>query len=303
MKKIWEYSVNENIESMSIAENKERVVLSINKKIYCFDFKGNKIWENNINKKARVLTIPDGRITIAIPIGPLFYMNTIIYFNENGKSLWKYKTSFGYPITDIDIDKYGENIFVGVYDSIVKLNKNGETIIKKRFSTWKQLTNIHSVSVSGNGEFFVTVAQSTFISDESYIILFDKNGNELFKQKAERKISPYKAFFSNNSQYIVVRGAVSLGLNEGLLYLLDLKGNLLWKHSFDFVPRNIDISEDGEFILAKRNEKIYLFNNKGELLNEFNIKDCKEIYLSKNGNRIFGCSVSKFWCYEIRGEG
>lgn len=299
MKKIWEHSVNENIESMSIAENKERVVLSTNKKICCFDFKGNKIWENKFNKKAKILTIPDGRIIIAIPVGLLFYMNTIVYFNENGKLLWKYKTPFGYRITDADTDKCGKNILVGVYDSIVQLNENGEIVMKRKFSNWKQLTTIHSVSVSGDGNFFIILTESTVVSYQSEIILFDKNGNELFRKRSEKNNSPYEIVFSNNSKYIAVRGAIGLGLNKGFLSLFDLRGNLLWKHSFDFVPREIDISENGEYIIAKREEDIFLFNIKGELLNEFKIENCKEVYSSKNGDKIFGCSDNKFWCYKI----
>lgn len=279
MKKLWDYSLDKKIDSISISENKERILLSLNKKVYSFDFNKNKIWEYKIKKKARVITSSNGFNTIIIPIGPLSYMKSFFYVNDKGALLWKYKSPFGYMILDVDMDAMGEKIIANVYDTVICLNKLGEVVWEKKMGSWKQVSNMQNVSISGNGQFIAAIGQY-------HVIVFDKDSNEIFRHKINNNVSPYQATFSNNNQYIIVRACIGLGLTKGLVYLLDINGNLLWQYPFNFVPKDVNISTNSKYILVKRVDDIYLLNIKGKLLNKLNIKNCKEIYLSNDGKKL-----------------
>jgi hypothetical protein len=289
LRKIWEYDSNSIIDDISFLETNEKIFISSNKKIFCFNFKNRKLWDFELKKKAEIITALHGDKLIIIPKGIFEHQKEILYFNTNGKLLWTFKLPLGYHVVGIDISPTGKKIVVGMNDKFIVLDNKGKSLWERQFSNWKEKSNVESVSISKNNKYFVVVANYS-------IIAFDLVGNKLFENKIKKWRDPYEVKISNNGNII---SRVGYGLLNGGLYYLNINGEILWNYDLNSIPDKIDISNNGDYIICSMNGTIYIFNNKGELINQFTIRNPKVLHFSENENKIYGATEKSYFHYDI----
>lgn len=293
MKIIKEYGFEDNIFSFAVSDRRKDIILSTEKgEIVCMDINGKVKWNSKLNKRALLLTANRGDNTIAVPVGPLSHMKSIYCYDNCGVLTWKFKTPFGYMIFDVDMDDFGNKTIVGAYDTLICVDNTGKIVWKEKQSNWKQVRNIIDVSISADGNLIVAVCGY-------HIIVLDDNRKKLLQHRNKKNISPYQTKISNDGRFIVVRGAIGLGITKGLIYSIGFEGNLLWERQFSFVPESINLSTNKKYIIAKHSDDLYFFDKEGKSLGNINIKNCKMASLSTEGSTLYSITENKLYCYDI----
>jgi hypothetical protein len=91
---------------------------------------------------------------------------------------------------------------------------------------------------------------------------------------------------SNGAELIVIGGVI--GENNGIIYLFDRSGRLLWKYANPEPFSSVAISDDGNFIVAGSDDnQTYFFDRRGLLLWRYSAdKKIRCVEISEDGNML-----------------
>lgn len=198
-------------------------------------------------------------------------------FNERGEWLWKLKRTqeYDYPLPSFYIsDKDGSVVMSdapqGVlyfYDSNGELRKKVDLFVGDK---WNNERNV-SCSFSSNGNYFIVNALKSYGSSpeesESYIILFDDTGGEIWRKRLKEKISA-NVGISPSGDYIIASGytvSEKLDIESRSTFLLNKDGETIYRYPWLF--RQAVFSSDDRFIaLGEKNRARLIKIQTGEIL-------------------------------------
>jgi hypothetical protein len=191
-------------------------------------------------------------------------------------------------IRDVNIYGYGDNlrlptagkwvlIDAHLYDdgAIELYDKEGR---KKKIEVCKaedEVAGMGEFSFTKDGKYFVTTAMSGgSVWDNSYLLLYDENGNEIWRKILKNAVDYFydSITISPMGRYISVIFRIATKEKfEDYLELFDNKGNLLWKKQVIPGEYYLKFSKNEKYIVANNtNNNLYLFDVKsGELLWEY----------------------------------
>lgn len=198
-------------------------------------------------------------------------------FNDKGKRLWELPITWGYddPLPGFYIsDKDGSLVLSdnseGVlyfYDSSGELRKKVDLFVGDKWNNERSI----SCSFSSNGNYFIVNALKSYGSSpeesESYIILFDSTGGEIWRKRLKEKIGA-NVELSSSGNYIVASGykvSKELGIESKSTFLLNKDGETIYRYPWLF--RQAVFSSDDRFIaLGEKNRARLIKIQTGEIL-------------------------------------
>ena len=252
----WSYKTDDCVNSIAISSDGNYIVAGGDDyRVYFFDKSGNLLWYYWVYDYVSSVDISaDGKYIVVGCEDEYTYDEydyTIYLFDKNGNLLWGYKTKDSVNVVKITPD--GEYIIAGDDSGYYYFfNKNGELIWKYNTGT---SSDIASVAISSNG-------QRVIGECNGYLWYFDKctSFGTVTLSWVYQEDSINKVGMSSDGEIVVATG-------DHKVYIFDKYGNV--KHSCDtddwVVP--IEISSDGEYIVAGGgSNKIYFIDKNGKLL-------------------------------------
>jgi WD40 repeat protein len=269
---LWKYKVNGSVFGVSVSSDGSYVVAgSGDGNVYFFDKDGNLLWRYNTSDYAVWETsVSANGDYIAASSG--VWGRRVHFLNRSGDLVWKYWTRS--HARDISISSNGSYIVAGsdfdYFGNIHFLDNSGRW--QKKYKT---SGDVVSVSVSSDGS-YIAVG-----SDDGNISLLDMNGSVLWRSvltSPARKIS----IFSDGSLASVTNDGIFLYDRSGnLISLWEYKTNA---HIFNYLSNPFE----GNFMVAgSYRDNLYLMDNSGKILWRYR-SDSKisDVDLSSNGNHI-----------------
>lgn len=102
------------------------------------------------------------------------------------------------------------------------------------------------------------------------VVLFAEDSKVILQSKIEQRVSGVAVSLCSNYIAVGTESVKKQNLNP-LVYLFDIRGNMLWKYELQDGPgidTSLCVSRNGEYVAAADNWRkcVYFFNKKGELL-------------------------------------
>lgn len=150
------------------------------------------------------------------------------------------------------------------------------------------ITDDGSMIVGGSGDF--------------YLYAFNRTGGILWK---------YKTHGAVNDVSITPKGdriaATSFVTPDSAIYLLDSRGNLLWKKSLENLSKGVDLAYDGSAVaVGLANNKIKVLDRNGALLWGYETRSSPwgvwDVALKRDGGLVAGSDDTYFYVLSPKGE-
>ena len=237
---IWKEPVSDRLESVSISGNGSRIVVCTSyKDVLLFDGDGNLLWEKGLTTSSLydVDISADGRYIV---LGG--YNNVTYVYDNMGVQVWNF--TLGDWVRSVSISSDGEYVAAGSWDDFVYLFNGDGELLWKFNTTWA----VYAVSVSPEGDF---VAAGNSYGNVSF---FDNSGNRLWQTAVGDSDG---ISVSANGEYIAVAERYS-----DRITLLNKTGAILWEWQAADDVNNVDISDDGCYVVAgSSDEHVYFLEN------------------------------------------
>jgi len=237
---IWDESVSDRLESVSISGNGSRIVVGTSyKDVLLFDGDGELLWEKELTTRSLydVDMSADGRYIV---LGG--YDNVTYLYDNMGVQVWNF--TLGYWVESVSISSDGEYVAAGSWDDFVYLFNGDGELLWKFNTTWA----VYAVSVSPEGNF---VAAGNSYGNVSF---FDNSGNRLWQTAVGDSDG---ISVSANGEYIAVAERYS-----DKITLLNKTGAILWEWQAADYVNDVDISDDGRYVVAgSSDEHVYFLEN------------------------------------------
>jgi len=194
---------------------------------------------------------------------------------------WKYKASD--IIYNVSISKDGERVAASSRDGSIYLF-DGKGNLLNEYGIGQDIT---AISLSGNGLYLVAKSRDLFY-------LFGENLKFLGKYKMKDWIEDI--CLSEEGEFI------ACATRDNYLYLLNNKGELLWKYRLLNRPRAVAIDASGQFVAVASKGFISFLDSQGRLVSKYETdEEIKSIALSDSGENIMGASQN--WLYFLSKDG
>lgn len=184
---------------------------------------------------------------------------------------------------NVSISKDGKKVAASSRDgSIYLFDGKGNLLNECRIGH-----DITAISLSGNGLYLVAKARDLFY-------LFGEELRFLGKYKMKDWIEDI--CLSEEGQFI------ACATRDNYLYLINNKGELLWKYRLLNRPKAVAIDASGQFVAVGSKGYIYFLDGQGRLLSKYETdEEIKSIALSDSGENIIGASQN--WLYFLGKDG
>jgi len=184
---------------------------------------------------------------------------------------------------NVSISKDGKRVAASSRDGSIYLFDGKGNLLNKYIIEH----DITAISLSGNGLYLVAKSRDLFY-------LFGKDLNLLGKYKMKDWIEDI--CLSEEGQFI------SCATRDNYLYLLNNKGELLWKYRVVNRPKAVAIDASGQFVAVGSKGYIYFLDGQGRLVGKYETdEEIKNIALSDSGENIIGASQN--WLYFLTKDG
>jgi tetratricopeptide (TPR) repeat protein len=197
------------------------------------------------------------------------------------------KISWNYRAPDIlyniSISKDGKRVSASSRDgSIYLLDGRGNLLNKYTIGH-----DITALSLSGDGLYLVAKTRDLlYLFGEDLKLL----GNYKMKDWIE------DICLSEEGKFIACAS------RDNYLYLLNNKGEILWKYRVAYRPKAVAIDASGEFVAAGSEGYIYFLDGQGRLVSKYETdEEIKSIALNDSGENIVGASQN--WLYFLSKDG
>jgi len=194
---------------------------------------------------------------------------------------WNYKAPD--ILYNVSISKDGKRVAASSRDgSIYLFDEKGNLLNKYGIGH-----DITAISLSGNGLYLVAKSRDLFY-------LFGENLKFLGKYKMKDWIEDI--CLSEEGQFIACAS------RDNYLYLLNNKGELLWKYRLLNRPKAVAIDASGQFVAVGSKGYISFLDSQGRLVGKYETdEEIKSIALSDSGENIIGASQN--WLYFLTKDG
>jgi len=178
---------------------------------------------------------------------------------------------------NVSISKDGKRVAASSRDGSIYLFDGKGNLLNKYIIGH----DITAISLSGNGLYLVAKSRDLFY-------LFGEDLKFLGKYKMKDWIEDI--CLSEEGQFIACAN------RDKYLYLLNNKGELLWKYRVVNRPKAVAIDASGQFVAVGSKGYIYLLDGQGRLVSKYETdEEIKSIALSDSGENIIGASQN--WLY------
>ncbi|WP_099211176.1 protein kinase domain-containing protein [Thermococcus henrietii] len=223
-------------------------------------------WSLRFNYTPRAVAVSDNGCSVVgteMPDGSVYYV-------LNGKILWSHPLSSS--VYDVAITANGSRVYA-VGGDVRAFSRNGTLLWRYDVST-----TVTSVDSTPNGKYVVAGAIGG-------VYLFNFKGDPLWKVPltAEDTITVHVAV-SNDGNVV----ATVTTRNGGYVWYIE-NGRVVWKkHVTDDMLLSADISPDSNYIAVGGSDgRVYVLNNKGELVKESIVGTVRAVEFFKQGNRLY----------------
>lgn len=190
----------------------------------------------------------------------------ICIYDLTGKLLWK--TSNIAPTRYPQLSANGEYLVGPSWAEILLVKKDGTfKYINPRQNKRRSLMRI-SFAISGTSDFWGISFGEPYADESVQVVTYDPNGAELFRKVTEPMGLAYELEISNNGEMI---GIIVPEKGENFFYLLDKKGNPLWK------ARTLSSSTE-QWIIFSPSDNYVLVTSLGGALKCFDASSGKEVW-------------------------
>ncbi|MBA7519483.1 hypothetical protein ES705_11562 [subsurface metagenome] len=184
---------------------------------------------------------------------------------------------------NVSISKDGQRVAASSRDGSIYLF-DGKGNLLNKYVVGHDIT---AISLSGNGLYLVAKSRGLFY-------LFGKDLNLLGKYKMKDWIEDI--CLSEEGQFIACAS------RDNYLYLLNNKGEILWKYKLLNRPKAVAIDASGQFVAVGSKGYISFLDGQGRLVSKYETdEEIKNIALSDSGENIIGASQS--WLYFLSKDG
>jgi len=184
---------------------------------------------------------------------------------------------------NVSISKDGERVAASSRDGSIYLFDGKGNLLNKYIIGH----DITAISLSGNGLYLVAKSRDLFY-------LFGEDLNLLGKYKMKDWIEDI--YLSEEGQFIACAS------RDNYLYLLNNKGELLWRYRLLNRPKAVAIDALGQFIAVGSKGNISFLDGQGRLVGKYETdEEIKSIALSDSGENIIGASQN--WLYSLSKDG
>lgn len=215
-------------------------------------------------------------------------------FNERGEWLWKLKRTqeYDYPLPGFYIsDKNGSVVMSDAPQGVLYFyNNKGELVREVDLFKDDKWNNERSIAccLSSDGNYFIVNALKSYGSSpektESFVILFDDTGGEIWRKRLKEKISA-NVEIASSGNYIVASGytvSKELDIKSKSSFLLNKDGETIYRYPWLFTQAVF--SSDGRYLVLGEKNKVRLIETgRGEVLWE-----------EKYSKRIRALDVSRY---------
>ncbi|MBA7515572.1 hypothetical protein ES705_07614 [subsurface metagenome] len=194
---------------------------------------------------------------------------------------WNYRAAD--ILYNVSISKDGQRVAASSRDGSIYLF-DGKGNLLNKYIIGQDIT---AISLSGNGLYLVAKSRDLFY-------LFGKDLNLLGKYKMKDWIEDI--CLSEEGQFIACAS------RDNYLYLLNNKGEILWKYRVVNRPKAVAIDASGQFVAVGSKGYIYFLDGQGRLVGKYETdEEIKSIALSDSGENIIGASQN--WLYFLSKDG
>lgn len=184
---------------------------------------------------------------------------------------------------NVSISKDGKRVAASSRDGSIYLFDEKGNLLNKYIIGH----DITAISLSGNGLYLVAKSRDLFY-------LFGKDLNLLGKYKMKDWIEDI--YLSEEGQFI------ACATRDNYLYLLNNKGEILWKYRLLSRPKAVAMDASGQFVAVGSKGYIYFLDGQGRLVSKYETdEEIKSIALSDSGENIIGASQN--WLYFLSKDG
>lgn len=299
---IWENSVLDDVISMAISDDGKYIVAGVsdqatgNGRIYFYsNASSDPIWTRNTGSMGDVkaVAISSNGTYIVASAGS---DGKIHFFNKSsGDPLWTKDFGINYDVIDVDISADGKYIVVGANNYGENVNK---TFVFHKSSS-KPLWNatlqgdIRFVKISSDGNYFVVATGSS----ANMVYFFNTSDpNPLWDYKTSIYYDDIKGIdISANGSYFVV------ALEYDILFFNKTQSSPLWTNDVASKVTEISMMPNGEYMTAGDEDGVMLYNHIGDCLLYSPVGSVKSIDITSNGDYIIaGKSNRLYYFYNKR---
>lgn len=268
---VWKYIVNGTANAVAVTPDGSYLAAGSQSSdlygsVYLFDKDRNLLWRYDADTAIFGLAMPSNASYVAASgsqlIGPSgAYSNNKVYIlSKEGKLLQRYSTGSS-PVFTMFATPDGSHLIVRSTDSLLCLDSSGNLL-------WKQdIGESGAFTVSSNGTLIA-------VGGSGKVQLFTIDGNLLWDYRIQDVLVGPVAI-SKDGAYVAA-GSVTSGTN-GTVYLLDGKGNLLWKRHVDSDILSASTSYNGSYVAFGTNGWTLYYNREGTLLWNYSSPNSKVI--------------------------
>ena len=152
---------------------------------------------------------------------------------------------------------------------------------------------VNSIVISSNDKYVVAGTQSG--NDKGSVYYFDKNGTLLWNYTSDRQI--LSVAVSSDGSYVAAGGGQfyaignfgPAGIDNGMVYFFDGKGNLLWKYDTNRpYVMSVAVSSNGSYVAVGTEKNILYFDKQGKLLWSFSVQQTNihPVAISPDGSYV-----------------
>lgn len=186
-------------------------------------------------------------------------------------------------IYNVSISKDGQRVAASSRDGSIYLFDGKGNLLNKYIIGH----DITAISLSGNGLYLVAKSRDLFY-------LFGKELKFLGKYKMKDWIEDI--CLSEEGEFIACAS------RDNYLYLLNNKGEILWKYKLLNRPKAVAIDASGQFVAVGSKGYISFLDGQGRLVSKYETdEEIKSIVLSDSGENIIGASQN--WLYFLSKDG
>ena len=239
------YNIKNEMPYLFISEDGKYVFVGVKDKVYLIDRDNEISWIYETSGDITSMDMAKNNICVVGDEDGYVYL-----YNTSGL-IWSYQTNES--IEHVSIHPNGEVIGVcGYNNTIYLLNPNGRLIKQSHIHTGDDWIVFFKITNKSNILIGCSIG-CLYCLDKNLQPLWKIKISELYDKICITPDGKYTALVNNFGDFPFEFR------NEGL-YVLNEHGNILWRYSKGYVY-DIEIADDGKYVVAVINDDLYLFNN------------------------------------------
>ncbi len=207
--------------------------------------------------------------------------------NDDGRNatpmpqIKRWDRSLGMTINTVEIATDGATLAAATNDGVHVFDRDGAE--RWHFATQKP---VNDIAVAQNGGYL-------FGGTASRVFCLDGEGNECWAHSVSRPVRCVE--YTDAGKYVVV------GSENKYVYIIGLKGEMIFKQRSTAVVQTAAISDDGNFFVLGSGPSILFYGKGGHLYWKYTTRfDVGNLALSDTGSYLVANSLAEIYCLDAR---